>query len=76
MIIRKSIFRNSLWFGLESILDSVVSLALSIAVARVIGPVQLGYFIYLSFMVNLGAIVRGIRTRLGHAEVHDGIPGP
>ena len=53
MINRDSVVKNSFWFGLETVVDAAVSLALSVAVARVIGPVRLGYYIYMMFMVNL-----------------------
>ena len=72
MGIRKSIFRNSFWFGLESIIDSAVNLAISAVVARVIGPVGLGAFIFLMFLINqggrLGGFGPGAATRKYLAE--------
>ena len=59
MIRRSSIARNSFWYGLESILDSVVSLIVSVIVARVIGPQRLGYFIYVMFLINLAGRLGG-----------------
>ena len=72
MISRNSVVKNSFWFGLETIVDAFVSLALSIAAARVIGPVRLGYFIYTMFLVNLagrlGAFGPGAAARKFLAE--------
>lgn len=56
---RKSIARNSLWFGLESVVDSAVGLALSVVVARLIGPERLGYYIFVMFLVNQVARLSG-----------------
>jgi O-antigen/teichoic acid export membrane protein len=53
LIVRNSIFRNSFWYGLESAIESVVTLALSVIVARAMGPVALGYLIYFMFLTNL-----------------------
>jgi O-antigen/teichoic acid export membrane protein len=47
------IFRNSFWYGLELGLNVGCSGLLSIAVARVLGPAQLGHFVYLSFLTGI-----------------------
>src|ERR1700757_1614238 len=46
---RSTVMRNSFWFGLEMVLDVLLGTALSIAVARVIGPSRLGQFVYFTF---------------------------
>jgi O-antigen/teichoic acid export membrane protein len=56
---RKSIARNSFWFGLESVIDSASALIVSVVVARVIGPQRLGYYIYMMFLVNLAGRLGG-----------------
>lgn len=45
------ILRNSFWYGLETVLETVVFLGTSIAVARYLGPEKLGYFSYVNFFV-------------------------
>ncbi len=47
------ILNNSFWFGLESVIETVVYLGTSIAVARYLGPQKLGYFSYINFFVGL-----------------------
>ena len=45
------ILHNSFWYGLETLLETVVFLGTSIAVARYLGPQKLGYFSYINFFV-------------------------
>jgi O-antigen/teichoic acid export membrane protein len=45
------ILHNSFWFGLETVLETVVFLGTSIAVARYLGPEKLGEFTYINFFV-------------------------
>lgn len=47
------ILQNSLWYGLETIIETVVFLGTSIAVARYLGPEKLGYFSYINFFVTI-----------------------
>lgn len=47
------ILHNSFWFGLETIIEMVVFLGTSIAVARYLGPTKLGYFSYINFFVTI-----------------------
>jgi len=49
----KKILRNSFWYGLETVLEAVVFLGTSIAIARYLGPEKLGYFSYINFFVSL-----------------------
>jgi hypothetical protein len=50
---RASIVTNSFWYGLETVADVLIGVASSIAIARVIGPQRLGYFVYLTFLTNV-----------------------
>ena len=45
------ILRNSLWYGLETIIETVVFLSASVAVARYLGPEKLGYYSFINFFV-------------------------
>jgi O-antigen/teichoic acid export membrane protein len=45
------ILHNSIWFGMETVLEAVAFLGTSIAVARYLGPDKLGYFVYINFFV-------------------------
>ncbi len=47
----RKILHNSFWYGLEQIIEAVVFLGTSIAVARYLGPTKLGYFAYINFFV-------------------------
>lgn len=47
------ILHNSFWYGLETIIETVVFLGTSIAVARYLGPIKLGYFSYINFFVMI-----------------------
>ncbi len=47
------IVHNSLWYGLETLLELFVFLGTSIAVARYLGPLKLGYFSAVSFPVSV-----------------------
>ncbi len=49
----EKILRNSLWYGLETVLEAVVFLGSSVAVARYLGPQKLGYFSYINFFVSI-----------------------
>src|SRR6185312_1942734 len=47
------ILHNSFWYGLETILETIVFLGTSIAVARYLGPSKLGYYSYIGLFVNV-----------------------
>ncbi len=47
------ILHNSFWYGLETIVEAIVFLGTSIAVARYLGPEKLGYFSYINFFVSV-----------------------
>jgi O-antigen/teichoic acid export membrane protein len=46
------ILHNSFWYGLETVLETIVFLGTSIAVARYLGPTKLGYYSYIGLFVN------------------------
>lgn len=45
------ILHNSIWFGLETVLETIIFFGTSIAVARYLGPEKNGYFSYVNFFV-------------------------
>jgi O-antigen/teichoic acid export membrane protein len=47
------ILHNSFWYGLETILETIVFLGTSIAIARYLGPRVLGYYSYIALFVNV-----------------------
>ncbi len=47
------ILHNSLWYGLETVIEAVVFLTASVAVARYLGPQKLGYYSYINFFVSV-----------------------
>jgi len=47
------ILHNSIWFGLETVIETIVFLTASVAVARYLGPQKLGYFSYINFFVMI-----------------------
>jgi len=49
----RKILNNSFWYGLETVLETVVFLGTSIAVARYLGPTKLGYYSYINFFVMI-----------------------
>ncbi len=49
----RKILSNSLWYGLETMLETIVFLGTSVAVARYLGPDKLGYFSYINFFVTI-----------------------
>lgn len=59
------ILHNSFWYGLETIVETVIFLGTSIAVARYLGPQKLGYFSYINFFVTI--VTRTSGTGLANA---------
>jgi O-antigen/teichoic acid export membrane protein len=45
------ILHNSFWYGLETVIETLVFFGTSVAVARYLGPTKLGYFSYINFFV-------------------------
>jgi O-antigen/teichoic acid export membrane protein len=68
----KTIAKNSGWYGLETVINVVVTLFTSIAIARTLGPAKMGYIIYViwisSVVCNLGGIGIPATTRKYMAE--------
>lgn len=45
------ILHNSIWYGLETVLETIIALGASVAVARYLGPEKNGYFSFINFFV-------------------------
>lgn len=56
----QTIVRNSIWYGLETIIESLVYFVTSIAVARALGPEKLGFVVFLNFLTSFATRVGGI----------------
>jgi O-antigen/teichoic acid export membrane protein len=56
----KTIARNTGWYGLESIISSVVTLITSIAIARTLGPSKMGYIIYVAWVASVASSLGGL----------------
>src|ERR1017187_5993957 len=56
----KTIARNTGWYGLESVINSFVTLFTSIAIARTLGPSKMGYFIYVSWIATVVSSLGGM----------------
>ncbi len=63
--ISSRILHNSFWYGLETLLETVVFLGTSVAVARYLGPQKLGYYSYINFFVMI--VTRTSGTGLANA---------
>jgi O-antigen/teichoic acid export membrane protein len=49
----RTIVGNSFWYGLETLLETVVFFGTSVVVARALGPEKLGYFSYINLFVSV-----------------------
>jgi len=56
----KTIARNTGWYGLESLVNSVLTLVTSIAIARSLGPSRMGYIIYVSWIASVVGSLGGL----------------
>ena len=45
----KTIAKNTGWFGLENIVNGIITVFTSIAIARYLGPSKNGYIVYVSY---------------------------
>ena len=54
------IVRNSLWYGLEALIETFVFLLASVAVARYLGPQKLGYYSFINFFVTVVTRTSGV----------------
>lgn len=52
-----TIARNSFWFGLETVVGLVSGVVTSIIIARALGPVKLGHYTYIAWLVSITASV-------------------
>lgn len=68
----KTIAKNTGWYGLENIISVLVNLFTSIAIARTLGPSQMGYMVYVIWIAtivgSLGSIGVPATTRKYMAE--------
>ena len=49
----ETIAKNSFWYGVETVVDLVLTAFTSIVIARKIGPTRIGYFLYLWWIVGV-----------------------
>ena len=56
----KTIARNTGWYGLESLVNSVLTLITSIAIARSLGPSKMGYIIWVSWIASVVGSLGGL----------------
>lgn len=56
----RTIARNSLWYGAETVVEGLVFLATSIIVARYLGPEKLGQLMFFNFIVSSANRLSGI----------------
>ena len=56
----KTIARNTGWYGLENLVNSVLTLITSIAIARSLGPSKMGYIIYVSWIASVVSSLGGL----------------
>lgn len=56
----KTIAKNTGWYGLESVVSFIVTLFTSIAIARILGPLKMGYIIYVSWIASVVSSLGGI----------------
>ena len=74
------IVRNSLWYGLEALIETFVFLLASVAVARYLGPQKLGYYSFINFFVTVvtrtsGAGLAGATRKYMSEFLAQGKPG-
>jgi O-antigen/teichoic acid export membrane protein len=56
----KTIAKNTGWYGLENIINAVITLFTSIAIARYLGPSKNGYIVYVSYIASVVAGLGGV----------------
>jgi O-antigen/teichoic acid export membrane protein len=55
-----TIAKNTGWYGLESVISSVLTLITSIAIARTLGPTKMGYIIYVAWIASVVSGLGGL----------------
>ena len=53
----KTIARNSLWYGLETGIGLISGIVTSIIIGRVLGPVKMGHYTYIAWLVSISSSV-------------------
>ncbi len=56
----RTILRNTAWFALENVLSFGASLIASFLIARSLGPIRMGYIVYVLWVVNICSSLGGI----------------
>jgi len=56
----RTIAKNSVWYGLDTVISAVVALVTSIAVARTLGPTKTAYIIYVSYIASVVGSLGGV----------------
>lgn len=56
----RTILRNTAWFALENVISFGASLISSFLIARTLGPVRMGYLVYVMWVVNIASSLGGI----------------
>jgi O-antigen/teichoic acid export membrane protein len=56
----KTIAKNTGWYGLENIINSVLTVFTSIAIARTLGPAKMGYIIYVTWIASMISDLGGL----------------
>ncbi len=56
----RTILRNTAWFALENVLSFGASLISSFLIARALGPIRMGYVVYVLWVVNICSSLGGI----------------
>src|ERR1035438_4372757 len=56
----KTIARNAGWYGLENAIGFIVTLFTSIAIARTLGPLKMGYIIYVVWIATIVSSLGGM----------------
>lgn len=56
----KTILRNTVWYGLENAISFVSSLVTSVAIARTLGPANMGYVVYVIWMAQIASTLGSV----------------
>jgi O-antigen/teichoic acid export membrane protein len=56
----KTIAKNTGWYGLERLINAILTVCTSIAIARTLGPAKMGYIIYVSWIASMVGELGGL----------------
>ena len=56
----KTIAKNTGWYSLENVINSILTVFTSIAIARTLGPSKMGYIIYVTWISSMVADLGGL----------------